>query len=413
MNKNKIFSIAFWIFYFAFCVFQLLRHDVSYEAIVDVDGDARTYHFLAEQISEKHIYAERWPEANPYRAFRPPFYPMVLSVFHSVGLGDQGMIYFQWVLWILSGLLLFKIAKFLNFSIAGYFTAAFWILWPPITVFCFSLMSEILYSFLLLLALYLLYLVNDKKRSRDKYLFFAVLGLAVITRGTTMPVVYIGILFYVLYSFFIKKVSFSMLISVFKGNAIFTLPLLVILSVTTIRNYLVLDKFVMVSSNSGTNLFLGTTDFTWEQPDEWEELMTNEVAIYNDLNEVEASDKIKEKYKSRVLENPVGYIKLKVSQAFKYLIELSAKPSSIFVEKSSLLLNGLLSVFFIGGLIVMVKQKLFALLPVLALFFGLFLGAVIVFYSPRFGVPFLPFYFIICGLGFEKYWKGIFSEKIN
>ncbi len=191
---------------------------------------------------------------NPY--FRAPLYPYIVGLFYSIfGEGPFPVIIYQNLLGLLTVTLTFFYARYL-FSeriarIAG-FAVAFW---PTLFYFEGELMITTTSVFLSTAAIISLHLALERGRRRGFLLAGLILGLAAIARPTILPIVLVVPVYY-----WFKRSRTSV-----RPRAVLRYALLYIAGIAipivpvTVRNAVVADDMVLISSQAGANFYIGNS----------------------------------------------------------------------------------------------------------------------------------------------------------
>lgn len=209
--------------------------------------DERDYVTLAENLAIKQIYSLDGTEPT---AYRPPGYPLFLSIFHIMG---ARIVHFRAINFVLVGLSIYVIYRILieRYSpLAAVVGAGLVVFYPVVFFTAGTLYPQTLATFLFLLACY--HLTGDYKGWGNFVLAGLVLGYLLLTVPTFVVIVPVfGVLYW------LKRDGMAM------KSFFLTLYLMVlVVGVWTVRNYVVFNDLFMVSTNSGENLLLGNSENT-------------------------------------------------------------------------------------------------------------------------------------------------------
>lgn len=210
-------------------------------------SDSLHYHRLAESVLSGKGYFFR----NFY-AFRPPGYSFFLAGVYSIfGVSTLAVKIVQAILGIATAFIIYLLTKKLSNSRTALIAMSFFAFYPQFIRYPGGIISETLFLFLFILCVYFFYKYIDTSSHKEGIVAGILLGLSALTREAALYFV----VFIIIWMFLYRG----------KGNArnilkksllIFTCVILTIIP-WTIRNYLVYPKFVLISTNSGTNFYHG------------------------------------------------------------------------------------------------------------------------------------------------------------
>ena len=210
-------------------------------------GDEKTYHTLAKNIVECHQYT--YDGKHP-TAYRPPGYPMILSLFIFLG---SGIVYLRIVNFIALGLCMYLLNKILtehSSLLAGTVGVLLVVCYPALFYTAGTLYPQIIGSLLFVVVIFLL---TRKARSYWSFILGGLLfGYLVLTIPIFLPILGVFAI-WLCFSEGTIKVGRSVVIV-----AVACLPI----SMWSARNCVAFNTFVLVSSNSGINLLLGNSENT-------------------------------------------------------------------------------------------------------------------------------------------------------
>lgn len=210
-------------------------------------------------------------------AYRPPGYPFFLSrlylVFgHHPQLGVIANTIFSLGIIFLSHLIVRRIWD----EQTARWTMLILIFFPSQLLFANLLASELLFTVIFLISIYLILVGVDNSKYRWYFLFIGglFLGLAALTR----PLVLVFPIILIMYLYFNSR---NLLITA-KSSAILVIGFLIVITPWMMRNYYLKDSF-SISTNSGINFLIGNqpgSGMGWNQP------VTDEFAIGDPTREV-------------------------------------------------------------------------------------------------------------------------------
>ena len=210
------------------------------------ESDAPTYYELADNLLSGTGY--RYSAAEPPTARRTPGYPLFLaSVFKVFGRDFRAVRVGQCLLDAVSTYLVFAICMLLfgNY-IAGVLAALAYALYPPAVLGATFILSETLYTFLMLL---FVFTCLQGMRSR-RYALFAVsgifLGLSTLTRPGALPLPLVLLVIAVIW----KR-------DMYKGFLVLAVAFSLTMLPWGLRNKRDMGKFIPTSTLVGGNLYKG------------------------------------------------------------------------------------------------------------------------------------------------------------
>ena len=210
-------------------------------------SDERVYYTFATNIINNHYYS--LDGENP-TAYRPPGYPLILSLFMLLG---ADVIHFRILNFVSLGLciyLLYKILKEQSSPLAGLLGALIVVFYPVLFYTAGTLYPQTIGSFLFL---FIIYLITGNRKSYGTFilsgLLFGCLMLIIPVFVLILFVVGIWLLFFER-SIETKRVLITIIVA-------FLLP-----GVWCVRNCIVFKSFVFISSNSGLMLLRGNSENT-------------------------------------------------------------------------------------------------------------------------------------------------------
>jgi hypothetical protein len=339
--------------------------------------DEADYYNLARNIAQSKSFSL---DSFSPTAYRPPGYPLFLSVFYFLG---ARVVVLRLLNFILFGASIYLVSKILSqgSSIIGAIIGAMLVALYPVNFYSAgTLYPQMLATFLFLGVIYLLV----QNQSRIYYyilcgLFSGMLILTVPTFVFMLPV--IGVWYWI----YPEKMWG-------RGLLITLVILVTVISAWTIRNYIQFHTVFFVSTNSGENLLLGNSENTMPNAGSSVDI-SKYTAQASSLNEVERDRFFREQAIKYILSNNFRAIKLyllKFLNYFNYRNELVTKDEALAIRDIFMLITyGPLLLTFIVRLLFSRKFRLSALeVLLIILYIGSALSSALFFTRIRFRIPF-------------------------
>lgn len=252
--KNNDYLWLYLIFALAVSI-RLFYVTVLYDTwlqlnIVQINPDSWYYRDLALRLLRDLDYGRDLD--------RPPLYPHFLFANYFL-FGSTHMLYstvrfFQAILDSLTCVIISLTGKSLYNKNVGLFAGLGAALYPFFVIFTGEIMTETLFLFLFSsFTLFLFYLI-DTSQKRYAVLSGMSLGLTILCRPTIIIIPPILIVWFLLWS---PGTLFTRVKQVILTIACMVL----VIAPWTLRNYLVLDKFIPVSTTGGFRFFMGNSEF--------------------------------------------------------------------------------------------------------------------------------------------------------
>lgn len=263
--------ILFYVVLFAIAFVPRLVHLLSIAGNPFFDFpiiDCQTNDNLAQKIA-----TGQWLGHKPF--WQAPLYPYFLGIIYALFGRSLFLVRFiQILLGSVNCLLLYGIARTaFNAKVAliSFLIAAFY---GPFLFFETELLNPVLVIFFNLLAVWLLFSYHRESKWTKLLLAGIVLGLSSITHGLAVTFMPFAVLWVIIFLVRERKSALRIVTSCLS----LILGFLLVISLTTIRNWAVSGDLVFVSSNAGINFFIGNNpDYdrtTSIRPGiEWEELI--------------------------------------------------------------------------------------------------------------------------------------------
>jgi 4-amino-4-deoxy-L-arabinose transferase-like glycosyltransferase len=370
--------------------------------------DTMFYHGAAMELAEGDGYVLAWTEIDT--AQWPPGYSLLLSGFYLV-MGPKVSI--GWginvVLGALTCVALYSVGCLAASRRVGALAGLLLAVLPGHVFFSSLLLSEVLFAFLVVAAMALMLLVSRSEQGRKLPLVIAlgaVIGLAALVRGQGLLLIPVAFLFW-----WIHAAGFTVALERVLLAALVAVALIV---PWTVRNYLVMDRLIFISTNDGLNLYMGNHEgatggfmigaAVWIV-DMYKHLPVSE-------REVRASDKAMQEGLEFMFTHPLDELRLAGSKLrFLYdddkeALEWIHAPEAGKPLESRDVISNIANGFYFtvlavsaGGLLVWLRRPRGALsLPVVLI--ALFtLGQLLFFAVSRFHFPMLPSFCLLAAAG--------------
>lgn len=427
--------ICLLVFVFGASLFILNQDQVAPDPTTG-GGDPRTYYRLATQLLEQNIYAEAWPEI-PFRAWRPPLYPTFLGALLWIGKQNLHLVIFvQYTLLLLSGGLIWYLFFHLSGSFyGGTVSCILFYLYSPFYYYASFFYSETLFTFFLLLLLVAAYKAIDSGQSAWFSWAGILLTASVLTRTISLPLLILSsaasiLLLLIHYGrkldLFNPKLAaiFAHLLQKLgtpktkqtltpKNLLLFLGFSWLLLSLWTIRNYLVLDEFVLVNTATGLNIYFGTQTDLYRDGTGWKDelwrvsnerwLAEHENTINPlraEMGEIGANQGLSQLAISLILENPTRFINHKLHIIYRYLIPNLNSPLHIvegFIDFGKA--ESVIHILFFISIIIIVYTGKKTWVILLTVYLLLVATSSLSFFSERFVIITIPLYLMISVYG--------------
>ncbi|MYL40839.1 ArnT family glycosyltransferase [Virgibacillus salexigens] len=231
--------------------------------------DAYLYTEMANQFIEDGIYG--YNTNGESNAFVTPGYPMILVVLFLIAntLGVEQMIIvtvFNMVLSLATILLIYNIAlKTFKNQWMGVAASAFYAVYFTPYHYFRTALTEIPGIFFFCLAIYLFLIALEKNKKIFHILFAVVFCYGVMLRPVIAPLVLIA--FVILFLKYRHQIKTSIVIS-----ALWAVGAAVVIAPWVIRNFIVFQEFILLSTHSGNSWFAGSNPFDmYSFSDYWKE----------------------------------------------------------------------------------------------------------------------------------------------
>lgn len=308
-------------------------------------SDEQDYVTIANNLTFKGLYSIDGTHSTTYR---PPGYPFMLSFFRFLGLNVICLRGFNYILFIITILLFYKILQKSFNTLAGLIAVFLIIFYPVLFYTAGTLYPQTLGSFLFIFFIYLLFY---KVVSSIKYALLSglVIGFLMLSIPTFIFVFVVSLIFLI----FIRRN--------FITSSVIIMVAGIVIGAWTARNYFLFDAFIPFSTNSGYNLLLGNSPNTTANSGVNVDI-SKYAPISPDMNEIEQDVYCKSKAVKFIVENKQKAIVLyfkKVLNYFNYQNELATtNEASILRDLLMLFSYGLLLSLFILRIVFLRKYSL-------------------------------------------------------
>ncbi len=347
VNNKSILNLILIICIFTITIYKCLL-GFDYTAFF-TPGDPLSWKKLAIKLYELNIFAEEFPENNPFRSWRTPGFPFYLNIIKHLDLFNIPFLFFMNICFILSSLIFIFLVgkKFIKNSQILYL----------IILYCLALhidtlsgvvqknMNEALYFFLLSVSIYLIL----NKNNFISNIGYFILGLSVLVRTTILPLLIILLIAVIIFSFY-KKKNFIKI----KYFLVFIPAFLWML-----RNYYVFGEFGYLIGANSDHLLLGTFKYVdWQYIDN----VFNNIDTNGRSFEVIRSELRMKLAISRILDSPIQYFLYRMDVIIRHMYDhyaiiplaislflfMKIKKYKIFISNNNLiLLIALISFLFL------------------------------------------------------------------
>ncbi len=309
MSNRKI-SIAFIIVAIPLICAFVANTFYYHISPTSIFGDSSTYWDLAKKINNKGLYAESWPKEEPFRAWRPPAYAFFLSFIIKLPKPDLFVQVIQALMMLSSSILIGLIVHSITKGHFSFFTSiVLFAYFEPLIKMIFVSMSEILFVFSITSFLFSYCNIG---RSNYKNLMATLsgffLGVSVLTRNVSVPIIVVILFHYTYVKFCTKKDAPIQYVYVLVISIALTLS-------WTLRNYIVLGQVVPISTNNYFNLYMGSLENALSNWDRIHENVVN--PLRQKLGEVGSSKELRSMFFDRIFSSPIDYVLLKVEHFLK------------------------------------------------------------------------------------------------
>lgn len=235
-------------------------------------GDTKGYLKLSENLVNHQVYSLQDSSPLIPTIRRAPLYPIFIA-FTTFGSNNKYLIIFSQILiGTLSICLFYFLAENITSRFVAFLGACYYVLYPARISYVNTVLTETLFTFLLLLGMYLIFSFVKTKQQFYIAAAGAVLGLASLCRPIALFYLFVltVILTVVLFKSFFEKARFVILP--------FVLAATIVIIPWSIRNTIVSNQFVLIQSTGPANYYIPTR-FDFDQSNEsvlWEKFSTED-----------------------------------------------------------------------------------------------------------------------------------------
>jgi hypothetical protein len=207
--------------------------------------DEKEYFAIAKNLVTNGLYSI---DGIHPTAYRPPGYPLLLSIFLSLGFGVVQLRILNFLFLAAAMFLLRAVVEKHSNPIAGLASVLLLLFYPVVFYTAGTLYPQTFGSFLLVLFLYLI--LEDHKTFKRSVLGGLTIGVLMLTISTFVLAFVVSVLFLLIHR---RDIRTAWIVALVSGLVI--VP-------WTARNFSVFSSFVPFSTNSGINLLLGNSPNT-------------------------------------------------------------------------------------------------------------------------------------------------------
>src|SRR3989344_923483 len=291
------------------------------------DDDSFGYVQLAENLKNGRGFS--WNEEEPFtpNSFRTPGYPFFLLL-NKILFGNYlSALITQSLLVVVSAYILFLLAESLGNKRIGEIGAAIFLFMPFSVLVSLQFLTQTLFTFILMLAVWFWFLFLKKRR--NKYFFLASFLLPILALIRPIAIfIYLPFLMSLFIHFWLNK-------PVIKKKIVFyslflVLVFFLVLSPWMIRNYVLFGEYSLSSIGAYQLYFYEAPpvyafnhglsraeagDFLGEEIDKY-----TMASAFEEYTTFTHSDMLKQKAKEIIFESPSGFVVLKIIQGFKFFV---------------------------------------------------------------------------------------------
>jgi 4-amino-4-deoxy-L-arabinose transferase-like glycosyltransferase len=350
-----------------------------------LENDALEYRALGVSLSQGKGYVTMSGDPT---AFRPPIYPLFLAVISSVaGYNLLWVRIFQAVIGALICVLVYFIATKVFDKKVAILSGSLCCLYPPLIVNVSEIMTETLFTFFLVLGIWL---IISKRSLLHLLLCGFVFGLALLTRPFII--------------FFFPFIFYWLLIhdkyKSTKGIVILLIGILIVLSPWTIRNYLQLNRFVPLSNIGGLALY--NSYMVPKKGFGYNSLENVNDEYFKIDNETDKNKYLIEKSIEYIKKNPGKVIKLTAIKALLFVYPFDGYWYPISFGSKYNIFWGLVLCFATLGIVLHFDDKNDEKKIIYFLLISFLIGIIIFYGSPRFRFPIEPLLICFAASAFSR-----------
>jgi 4-amino-4-deoxy-L-arabinose transferase-like glycosyltransferase len=350
-----------------------------------LENDAKEYDRLGVMLAEGKGYVT---ESGKPTAYRPPVYPLFLAaIYHTAGHDLRWVRLVQALIGAGICVLVYSTAIELFDESIAKLSAVSASLYPPLIVDISPILSETLFSFLMLLAVRL---IISRNQLHHPLLSGMVFGLALLTR----PILVFFMPF--LFLWLVRRDRAEK----FKDLAVVIVGIAIILAPWTARNFYKLNAFVPLSNVGGVTLYN-----SYVIPQEgfgYNSLEGLDIAYFNLLDETAQSKFLVKKTIARIAQNPSDAMQLAAVKILLFFYPFDGYWYPVSFGSRYNLFWGIVFSFAIIG-IACVRESNDINIKLVYFLLGSFLLGIVTFYgSPRFRIPIEPLLICFAAAGYVR-----------
>ncbi len=215
--------------------------------------DAFNYDVMTKQFLDKGFLGYLSDKPNSYIT---PGYPFFLAVIYRIFGYSHGspltqVRVIQSVFGALTGVVIYLLGKKVRNKPTGLFAGIAYAFYPTFAWSCTLLLTECIYNFFFLLYMYMQVRVIESKSKLEAFICGIVFTIAVLIRPLIFPLIIVPFLYW--YFFMSKRDARVIKVS------LYTLAGILLLMIPWwIRNVVVLNKFILLATQTGNPLIAGT-----------------------------------------------------------------------------------------------------------------------------------------------------------
>ncbi len=328
-------------------------------------NDTSLYMSFAEHISNTGTYSAIDKDGLEVRSFRPPLFPLLLSLFIKNGTFRKGQfIFLQILLSLLCSFFVFLSVKRLTGGKLALPAALFSVLYPPLVYYPSTLITEMLFTALFTAGFF--FLIKREQGSYVSNSAVSAVFFALSCYVKSMMLLFPGVI--AVEALIMKKPV--------KGTLVFLSVFFAVLAPWSIRNTIVLKRFVPMSTEGGITLYWenhkgSSPGKGYRAPDNFD------LEAYKGLSETGRSDYYLNLGKEFIINNPGRFIALCLGRAWQFLKPAPNRDLSVNSGLKEELSRAVFFVFYLPLFIALVLSLFICRKPellILHLAFLYFLG---------------------------------------
>jgi 4-amino-4-deoxy-L-arabinose transferase-like glycosyltransferase len=386
--KRKILILFFSAFFVRIAFILTLKNQFYF------DDEYEYFKMVENFLSGKGLIV-----SENLKAFRPPLYPLILSLLYFLKFNLLGIRIFQTIISSLTVIFIYLLGKEIFDEKTGFFSSLISIFYPFFIFYTGFLLTETLFVFLIVLTFF--YLVKIVEKNGNLSLKAGIImGLA----GLTRPNIQLFFLISIFHILFLKDK--------WKKILLFSAGFCVVLMPWIIRNYKIFHKLIPGTTMGGWVFWEGNNLYSEGGPCSY---------FPRGILEIEETQRDKILYNMTfkvIKENPKRFLFLMKNKFKRFWNIVPNAPEferKILYRFISVFSFGILMPFFIIGFFISFKNKKAHFFHSLIIFFTI--SHMVFLASIRYRLPIEPFYIILSVSGlfnfifFVKQSFRSFSEK--